>query len=86
MDIILTMSRQRKTKKEKVHSQERKQRTEGFVIKDEWLGVGAKKPYSIPELLPGEKKFFKTDLTKTLLLTMLVLALELAIWNYLSRH
>jgi len=26
------------------------------------------------------------DLTKTAILTMLVLALELAIWSYLSRH
>ncbi len=80
------MSRQRKTKKEKVQSKERKQRSEGFVIKEEWLGAVAKKPLASIESVPGENKFFKTDLTKTLLLTMLVLALELAIWNYLSRH
>ncbi|KKT42534.1 MAG: hypothetical protein UW88_C0006G0052 [Candidatus Collierbacteria bacterium GW2011_GWD2_45_10] len=79
------MSRQRKTKREKIISQERKQRN-GFVIKDEWLVAGSKKPMAKVELDLGEKKYFKMDLTKTVILTMLVLALELAIWSYLSRH
>ncbi len=78
------MSKQRKTKKAKVMTSQRKQGAEGFVIKSEWLKTGTKRV--VVEPLPGEKKFFKADLTKTLILTMLVLALELAIWNYLSRH
>ncbi len=80
------MSRQRKTKKEKIQSKERRQKSDGFVIKGDWLSVGEKKPVTKLDLDPSEKKYFMSDLTKTLLLTMLVLALELAIWNYLSRH
>ena len=56
------------------------------MIKDEWLVAGSKKPMAKVELDLGEKKYFKMDLTKTVILTMLVLALELAIWSYLSRH
>jgi hypothetical protein len=85
-DIILTMAKQRKTRKQKLMSRERQERQEGFVIKDEWLTSGSKKPQAKVEFDPGEKKFFRSDLTKTGILTMLVLALELAIWSYLSRH
>ncbi|KKT39638.1 hypothetical protein A3K29_01945 [Candidatus Collierbacteria bacterium RIFOXYB2_FULL_46_14] len=78
------MSRQRKTKREKIISQERKQQAEGFAIKDEWLTTN--KPIIKTELDREGARFFKADLTKTAILTMLVLALELAIWSYLSRH
>ncbi len=80
------MSRQRKTKREKLQTQERKQRTEGFVIKDEWLSSDVKKPLALSVPDTGDRKFFKADLTKTLILTMLVVAFELALWQYLSRH
>ncbi|EKD52839.1 MAG: hypothetical protein ACD_61C00223G0006 [uncultured bacterium] len=80
------MAKQRKTRKQKLMSHERQERREGFVIKDEWLTSGSKKPPVKVEFDPGEKKYFRSDLTKTGILTMLVLALELAIWSYLSRH
>lgn len=63
---------------------QRKQVAAGFVVKGEWLKTETKK--AVVEPTPVENKFFRADLTKTLILTMLVLALELAIWNYLSRH
>lgn len=78
------MPKKRKTKKDKVKADQRRQSAGGFVINDEWLKTSPKK--QVAEVTPSEKKFFKADLTKTLILTMLVLALELAIWNYLSRH
>ncbi len=77
------MPKPRRTKKAKIMTSKR-QEAQGFVIKDEWLKTGPKK--MAPEVGVDENKSFKADLTKTLLLTMLVLALELAIWNYLSRH
>ena len=80
------MTRQRKTKKEKIHAKERRQQAGGFSINEEWLNTDVKKPVKKIELDPSEKKFFKADLTKTVILTMLVVALELAIWSYLSRH
>lgn len=78
------MPKQRRTKKAKIMATQRKHEAIGFVIKDEWLKSGAKKNRVI--VTPIGSKYFKADLTKTVLLTMLVLALELAIWNYLSRH
>lgn len=80
------MSKTRKTKKDKVRSSARKERAEGFVIKKEWLETGKNTQSAKSDLNPSIKKYLRTDLTKTLILTMLVLALELAIWQYLSRH
>lgn len=78
------MPKQRRTRKDKLMTTQRRQESQGFVVKEEWLK--AKKVKATVSASPAEAKYFKTDLTKTLLLTMLVLALELAIWNYLSRH
>ena len=78
------MAKQRKTKKTKVRSLERRRVAQGFVV-DESL-LKAKTSKAKVESLPTDIKCFRADLTKTLILTMLVLALELAIWNYLSRH
>jgi len=78
------MPKQRKTKKEKLRTSEKNHNASGFVINDEWLKTKTEKRSIV--LAPGEKKHFKADLTKTGILTMLVLALELAIWSYLSRH
>ncbi|KKU32911.1 MAG: hypothetical protein UX47_C0007G0155 [Candidatus Collierbacteria bacterium GW2011_GWA2_46_26] len=61
------MSRQRKTKREKIISQERKQQAEGFAIKDEWLTTN--KPIIKTELDREGARFFKADLTKTAILT-----------------
>ncbi len=78
------MAKQRKTRKAKVRSSERKQHSEGFVIDESLLKVKTSKKVIVATAT--DKKYFKADLTKTLILTMLVLALEFAIWNYLSRH
>ena len=79
------MAKQRKTKKTKIRSSERKLASQGFTIDKALLKTRLSKAKTV-ESSPTDKKYFKADLTKTLLLTMLVLALELAIWNYLSRH
>ena len=80
------MSKLRKTRKEKVRSEIRRKESEMFAVKAEWLETGTKKAKLVA--VPGEpgKKFLRLDLTKTFLLSMLVLALELALWIYLSRH
>jgi len=71
----------RKTKTQKIKARERR---EGFVIKNEWLKSDKKITESVKEMSTTEKNFFRQDLTKTLVLTMLVLALELALWQYLT--
>ena len=82
----MTMGKQRKTKKEKLQSVERKEKAQGFVIDQSLLKDSPKSVRKKTGLVLEEKRFFKADLTKTVILTMLVLALELAIWSYLSRH
>jgi len=72
----------RRTKTQKLRTTERKS---GFVIKNEWLTN--KKPSSVlANSTSFDGKYFRQDLTKTFVLTMLVLALELALWHYLSRQ
>ena len=79
------MLKKRKTRREKVHSRQR-QENEAFKIKEEWLGDTHKIPDLSNKYLFSGTKFLRRDLTKTFVLTMLVLALELALWLYLSRH
>lgn len=78
------MPKQRRTKRDKQRSSQKKPSTGGFVINEAWLKTKPQKK-EIDEL-PVQKEIFKADLTKTLILTMLVLALELALWQYLLRH
>jgi len=80
------MSNRRKTRKEKIRSEIRQKEHESFSVKEEWLKTGTKSPKSVVILGEPEKKYLRFDLTKTFLLSMLVLALELALWIYLSRH
>lgn len=80
------MPKDRKTKKEKIRAEKRKIESQQFSIKNEWLKVEPKKANEIITLAPEDRKFLRLDLTKTFFLTMLVLALELALWQYLSRH
>ncbi len=80
------MTKQRKTRKEKIRSEIRQKERETFAIKAEWLQTGSKTANKTVVLGEPEKKFLRLDLTKTFLLSMLVLALELALWQYLSRH
>jgi len=57
-----------------------------FQVKEEWLKTGIKKAPTAVVLSEPGRKYLRLDLTKTFLLSMLVLALELALWQYLSRH
>lgn len=79
------MPKKRKTKTQKIRSAERNRG--GFSIKSEWLKTsnGSKEDHNHTEEVIQNKRYFKADLTKTLVLTMLVLALELALWQYLTR-
>lgn len=72
----------RRTKEQKVRATER---SSGFQIKSEWLGV-SKADQSKTKEIKVDSTYFRADLTKTFVLTMLVLALELALWHYLSRQ
>lgn len=78
------MPKQRRTKKEKVRTSKRVERQSGFQINEELFTKSEKKAPTT--LKTSENKYLKADLTKTLILTMLVLALELALWQYLSRR
>ena len=80
------MSKVRKTRKEKIRSEQRKEEVNTFKIKNEWLVSNSIKTADATILGTEDKKYFRLDLTKTFFLTMLVLALELALWQYLSRH
>lgn len=77
------MGNVRKTKKQKIRASERRE-TGGFKIKEEWLAVPKKTNHGLKIGAVSDKKYFSQDLTKTFVLTMLVLALELALWHYLS--
>lgn len=80
------MSGRHKTRKEKIRSEQRQKNNEMFQVKTEWLKTGTKTGKPAIILSEPDRRFLRLDLTKTFLLSMLVLALELALWQYLSRH
>ncbi len=80
------MNRNRKTRKEKIRSENRRKDSQTFQVKEEWLKTGTNKEKMVVLSDEPENKYLRLDLTKTFLLSMLVLALELAFWQYLSRH
>lgn len=80
------MPKTRKTRKDKIRSEARQKENYTFQVKEEWLKTGSKKGKTEVALDDSGKKYLRTDLTKTLVISMLVLALELALWMYLSRH
>ncbi len=71
------MAKPRKTKKEKIQS--------SFRVTAASLQV-KKSSEKFAEMSQAENKYLRADLTKTLVLTMLVLALEVAVWQFLSKH
>ena len=79
------MPKNRKTLKEKIKSSKRHEQS-AFRVKEEWLMTKTKNSHASADSAVSGTKFLKQDLTKTFVLTMLVLALELALWLYLSRH
>ncbi len=81
------MSKHRRTKKQKVKTQKNAQQrvNVGFKINVEGLGLKDKSPKTANEIGKKYKSYLRADLTKTMGLTMLALALELALWHYLFR-
>lgn len=77
------MAKKRKTKAQKQKASVR--REEGFKIDSKWLeSKTAQKLSKAIKVDSLDSKHFRADLTKTFVLTMLVLALELALWQYLN--
>lgn len=79
------MAKKRRTKKQKVRTQERRtqQSNSGFVIPEATLKKTKKNKKIKESSSKTENSFLGADLTKTLLVTMLALALELACWRLL---
>jgi len=80
------MSKNRKTRKEKIRSDLRRKESETFQVKEEWLNAETKNVKETVTLNETDRRFLKLDLTKTFFLSMLVLALEIALWQYFLRH
>lgn len=81
------MNRKR-TKKEKLRTQNRRQETNSNlysidpkILKSNDKSVNKQNASSVMDF-----SYMKLDLTKTLVLTMLVLALEIVIWKLLARQ
>lgn len=77
------MSKKRRTKKQKIKTRERRtqQSNSGFVIPEKTLSKTRKTRKIKESSSKMENNHFWSDLTKTLLVTMLALALELACWR-----
>lgn len=74
----------KRTKKQKERASLKRLGTGSFKI--EFGAIeGAKRPVSGGKKESSERKYFRSDLTKVFLLTMLALALEIALWFYLTR-
>lgn len=77
------IKKNRRTKNQKLRTEAKRQ--SGFTINQEWLSE-SNGNQSVAKEIKVDNRYFRADLTKTFVLTMLVLALELALWNYLSRR
>jgi len=64
----------------------RRKESETFQVKEEWLNAETKNVKETVTLNETDRRFLKLDLTKTFFLSMLVLALEIALWQYFLRH
>jgi hypothetical protein len=80
----MDMSKKRRTKKQKMQTQKRRtqQANSGFVIPEATLKKNIKMKKIKESSSKMKNSHFRSDLTKTLLVTMLALALELACWRY----
>ncbi|MEK7064414.1 MAG: hypothetical protein AAB973_02280 [Patescibacteria group bacterium] len=74
----------KRTRKQKERTGRRLLGTGGFRVTFGPIDSSKTKPKAVKK--EGvEAKYFRTDLTKVFLLTMLALALEIALWLYLAR-
>ena len=81
------MAKKRRTKKQKQKTQNRRKQGEIVGFKVNVNGFSVKKKDSGQARMTNKtyRSYLRVDLTKTIVLTMLALALELALWLYLSR-
>lgn len=80
------MNKKRKTREQKIRTTERKIVAEGFRVNPDWLAKSDKNTEKESAQEKVKLNYFKLDLTKTFVLTMLVLAFELALWQWLARR
>ncbi|MFZ2202440.1 MAG: hypothetical protein WAV56_03505 [Microgenomates group bacterium] len=74
----------KRTRKQKERTSERLVRTGGFKVAFSSIDGSKIKQKPVKKGVV-EAKYFRSDLTKVFLLTMLALALEIALWLYLAR-
>jgi hypothetical protein len=81
------MPKKRRTKKQKQHAQNRRKQGEitGFKVDIDSLGLKQKSAKKELRHKKTYKSYLRIDLTRTILLTMLAVALELALWHYFFR-
>lgn len=81
------MVKKRRTRKQKRRVQNRRKQGEIVGFKISVDGLGFSKKDSEPAEISNKvyKSYLKADLTKTVGLTMLAVALELALWHYFFR-
>jgi len=75
--------RRTKTREEKIRTQKRHDELGGFKVDPAWIKK-TKPANEQPKLSTEGVVYLKSDLTKTFVLTMLVLAFELALWQWLK--
>jgi len=81
------MKKKRKTRKQKIKIQKRRKRQAlvGFEISKELLKGkrrrGRKQEKKSKQADKVQMEYFQADLTKTLIITMLAVALEIAVWQ-----
>lgn len=78
--------KKRKTREEKLRTKKRMEQVGGFSVSHSMIKKADKSIKSNNFNSESNTNHFKADLTKTLFLTMLVLALELAFWQILTRR
>ncbi len=81
------MSKNRRTKKQKQRTQNKRKQGEivGFKIDVEKLNLKENRSEKGKFTEKKYRSYLRVDLTKTIGITMLSLALELALWHYLSK-
>jgi hypothetical protein len=74
----------RRTRKQKLKTQKKRiqGKNTGFKVDLGILGKNKKNPVKAKKTGKIYKSYLRADLTKTLVLTMLALALELALWQF----
>lgn len=80
------MSKKRKTKAEKVKTTQRNELYASYSVNPNTFAITEKKLVKSSIFAENDLKFFRADLTKTFIVSMLVVALELAMWLLINRR